>query len=154
MKKIKEWIEKAGKNLTYSARRKRYFEKSMIIIKDYENLTKNELIIEYAEKKSQYEFQRNFLIGTMVTTFLAVLAGSLKTIYLLLISLLKNSLGVEEEIEKIMGILNVLGIAILVFLIITFIIVICFYFEDTRKIYKDLLILEAIKKKERMYEKI
>ena len=146
MKKIKEWLEKAGKNLTYSARRKRFFEKSMIIVKDYESLTKNELMIEYAEKKSRYEFQRNFLIGAMVTTFLAILAGSLKTIYLLLLSLLKNSLGAEGEIGKTMEILNFLGIAILALFILTFIIFMGFYLEDTRKIYKDLLILEAIKK--------
>ena len=146
MRKIKEQLEKICKNLTYSARRKRFFEKSMSIVKDYESLTKNEPMIEYAEKKSRYEFQRNFLIGAMVTTFLAILAGSLKTIYLLLLSLLKNSLGKEGEIGKAMEILNFLGIAILTLFILTFIIFMGFYLEDTRKIYKDLLILEAIKK--------
>ena len=45
-----------------------------------------------------------------------------------------------------MEILNFLGIAILALFILTFIIFMGFYLEDTRKIYKDLLILEAIKK--------
>lgn len=146
MRKLKEQLEKIGKNLTYSVRRKRYFEKAMIIIKDYENLTKNEIIIEYAEKKSRYEFQKNFLISAMAAVSLAVLSGGLKTIHLLFISFFKNSLRVEGEIEKTMEILNFLGMTILLLLIMTFIIFIYFYFDDTRKAYKDLLILETIKK--------
>ena len=66
--------------------------------------------------------------------------------YLLLVSFLKNSLGTGSEVEEAAGILSFLGIVIIVFLIAAFLIFIWFYYKDTREMYRDLLILEDVKK--------
>ena len=146
MKKLKEILEKVNSKVSYKVRRKKYYEKNMEVIKHYEELTKYEFITEYTEKKAKYEFRRNFLIGSIVTAFLAVLSGALKTMYLLLVSFLKNSLGTGSEVEEAAGILSFLGIVIIVFLIAAFLIFIWFYYKDTREMYRDLLILEDVKK--------
>ena len=85
MKKLEEILKKINNKVSYQGRRKKYYEKNAETIKHYEKLTKYEFVTEYTEKKAKYEFRRNFLIGTIVTVFLAVLSGALKTIYLLLV---------------------------------------------------------------------
>lgn len=146
MKKLEEILKKINNKVSYQGRRKKYYEKNAETIKHYEKLTKYEFVTEYTEKKAKYEFRRNFLIGTIVTVFLAVLSGALKTIYLLLVSFLRNSLDSGTETEKATGILSLLGIVIITFLIAAFLIFMWFYYNDTREMYRDLLILEEIKK--------
>lgn len=146
MKKLKGILEKLNSKVSYKARRKKYYEKNKKVIKYYEELTKYEFITEYTRKKAKYEFRRNFMIGSIVTVFLAVLSGTLKTIYLLLVSFLKNSLKNGSEVEKATGILSFLGIITITFVIAAFIVFVCFYYKDTREMYRDLLILEEVKK--------
>lgn len=144
MGKIKEWLEQAGRSLTYSARRKKDFEKFILAIKDFENLTKEELMIEYVEKKSQYEFQKIFLIS-MAAAFVFVVLCILNDMDSMSILFSKYFFEVEGKAEEVIGRLHFLEIAVIMIFIMAFIIFMCFSLRDIRKVYKDLLILEAMK---------
>lgn len=154
MVKIKEKIEKIISILPYKARRKKFYEKNIKVIRNYEELTPYEFIIEYTEKKAKYEFRRNFLIGSVITAFLTVFSGTIKTIYLLLVSILKNSFGTGDDIVKVTGILRSFVIIIIIILMGTFVVFIWSCYKKTREMYRDLLILEELKNGWRKNEEI
>lgn len=154
MVKIKEKIERIIRMIPYKARRKKFYEKNIKVIRHYGELTTYEFIIEYTEKKAKYEFQRNFLIGSVITALLAVFSGTIKNIYLPLFSILKNSFGTGDDIVKVTGILSSLVIMIFIVLMSAFVVFIWFCYKNTREMYRDLLILEELKTGRRKNEVI
>lgn len=143
-------LEKLGKRVSYQEYRKRNYEKNKVLFQHYERLTRDELIIEYADKKSKYEYQKHYLLGIAFLFFPCIIAANG-----LQGSFEKKLNGMTATSVELIGLINafqVLGIAIWGILTIGFICYLSFSLKDIQKEYKDVLMIEEIKKERKEEE--
>lgn len=146
MVKISEKLKCCIISVSFQARRKRALERYRQRATELENMERDEIDLEYINKKSGYEHKKRVLSVFMIAIAVSVLMEAWNSFYKFMVIIVQYATELQDDGVQAAQTAFAISTILVVFITAIVFILLVIHTREMQQIYRDLMIIEIVRK--------